>query len=63
MLNAAYELPRMHLPRCEYHEEWLWATPRTGLTPFHVGQKCLASDSSAGRLGVALRPPGAGAAS
>jgi hypothetical protein len=30
--------------------------PRTGLTPFHVGQSCLASDSSAGgRLRVARR--------
>ncbi len=28
---------------------------------FHVGQRCLASDSSAGCFGVARRPLGAGA--
>src|ERR671913_996223 len=53
------EVRRVYLPRCEYPGEWLWATPRCGLTLFHAGRRCLASDSSAGRLGVAQRhPPG-----
>jgi hypothetical protein len=26
-------------PRCEYPGGWLRATPRSGLTPFHAGQK------------------------
>ena len=41
-------LPRIPLPRCEYHGEWLWATPRSGLTLFHVGPK--------GALRVTRRP-------
>src|SRR5215203_59655 len=58
------ELRRIHLPGCEYPGGWLWATLRSGLTLLPRGpQGCLASDSSAGHLGVALRPPGTGAAS
>src|SRR5215218_10494418 len=52
------------LPRCEYPGEWPWAASRTGLTLFPRGpNRCLGSDPSAGGLGVARRPPGAGAAS
>ena len=52
------------IPRCEYPGEWLWATPRTGLTLLPRGpQGCLPSDSSAGHLGAAQQPPGTGAAS
>src|SRR5215203_5552536 len=53
------------LPRCEYPGGWLWAMPRSGLTLLPRGplRRCPASDSSAGSLGVARRPPGAGAAS
>jgi hypothetical protein len=62
--KAEVEHRRIPLPRCEYPGEWLWATPRSGLTLLPRGpQGCLASDSSAGRLGVARRPPEAGAAS
>src|ERR687889_679479 len=62
---ATVQLPRIPLPRCEYPGEWLWATPRSGLTLLPRGpqQRCLASDSSAGHPGVARRPPGTGAAS
>jgi hypothetical protein len=50
------------LPVCEYPGEWLWATPRTGLTLLPGEPKmCLGSDSSTAHLGVAQRPPGAGA--
>jgi hypothetical protein len=31
--DPASGLRRISLPRCEYHGEWLWAAPRTGLTP------------------------------
>jgi Thrombospondin type 3 repeat len=48
MHYAAYEFPRRPIPRCEYPGEWLWATPRCGLTPFHVGPK--------GALRVTRRP-------
>ena len=37
-----------YIPRCEYPREWLWATPRCGLTLFHVGPK--------GALRVTRRP-------
>jgi hypothetical protein len=48
MQNDGYGLRRILLPRCEYHGEWLWATPRCGLTLFHVGPK--------GAFGVTPRP-------
>src|SRR5215212_10174339 len=64
MQHPAFELLRIPLPRCEYPGEWPWAASRTGLTLLPRGpQGCLGSDSSAGGLGVALRPPGTGAAS
>ena len=56
MHDPASEVRRIYLPPCEYPGEWLWATPRSGLILFHAGRRCLASDSSAGQLGVALRP-------
>jgi hypothetical protein len=54
---------RWHLLGCEYPGEWLWATPRTGLTLL-LGepQRCLASDTSAGHTLVSPNGhPGAGA--
>ena len=62
MQDLGYDLPRIPIPRCEYPGEWLWAAPRTGLTLIPRGpNRCLASDSSVGLLGVVQRPPGAGA--
>jgi hypothetical protein len=61
MQDRANELRRTPLPRCEYPGEWLWATPRSGLTLFHVGQGALRVTRRPDTLVVALRPPRAGA--
>src|SRR5829696_7330244 len=63
MQDCACELRRTPLLGCEYPGEWLWATPRTGLTLLLGEPKVpwkFRSDSSAAHLGVAQRPPGAG---
>ena len=48
MQDPANELRRIPLPRCEYPGEWLWATPRSGLTLLPRGPK--------GALQVTRRP-------
>jgi hypothetical protein len=55
MQDAGYGLRRTPLLGCEYPGEWLWATPRTGLTLL-LGEpkRCLASDTC--RLDTLVSP-------